>query len=89
MKLHTLKILPKYYVALVNGEKTFELRKNDRDYKVGDLITFTNTDGTPYITPHKERIVFRITYILENVSEYGLDDEYCILALKRLVIKEK
>lgn len=89
MKLHTLKILPKYYVALVNGEKTFELRKNDRDYKVGDLITFTNTDGTPFITPHKERIVFRITYILENVSEYGLDDEYCILALKRLVIKEK
>lgn len=85
MKLHTLKILPKYYVALVNGEKTFELRKNDRDYQVGDLITFTNTDGTP----DKKRIVFRITYILENVSEYGLDDEYCILALKRLVIKEK
>ena len=42
MKLHTLKILPKYYVAIINGEKTFELRKNDRDYRVGDLITFTN-----------------------------------------------
>jgi ParB family chromosome partitioning protein len=88
MKLHTLKILPKYYLAVASGEKTFELRKNDRDYQVGDLIIFTDTDGTPYITPNKERIVFRITYILENVSEYGLDDEYCVLALKRLVIKE-
>lgn len=80
MKLHTLKILPQYYMAIINGEKTFELRKNDRDYSVGDLITFIKTDGTP----HKERIVFKITYILENVSEYGLKDGYCILALKRL-----
>lgn len=88
MKLHTLKILPQYYVAVANGEKTFELRKNDRNYQVGDLITFTNTDGTPYITPYKEIIVFRITYILENVPQYGLKDGYCILGIKRLATQK-
>ena len=86
MKLHILKILPKYYLAVASGEKTFELRKNDRDYQVGDLIIFTDTDGTPYMTQHKEKTPFRITYILKDASEYGLKDGYCILGIKRLDI---
>ena len=37
MKLHELKIKHKYLVEVDCGNKTFELRKNDRDYQVGDL----------------------------------------------------
>ena len=40
MKLHELKILHPYLVDVTVGNKTFELRKNDRDYQVGDLIRF-------------------------------------------------
>ena len=40
MKLHELKILHPYLVDITIGNKTFELRKNDRDYQVGDLIRF-------------------------------------------------
>ena len=40
MKLHELKILHEYLVDVDLGKKTFELRKNDRDYQVGDLIRF-------------------------------------------------
>ena len=42
MKLHELKILHKYLVDISIGKKTFELRKNDRDYQEGDLIRFIN-----------------------------------------------
>lgn len=35
--IHELKIIPQYFEAVVKGIKTFELRKNDRDYKVGKM----------------------------------------------------
>lgn len=40
MKLHELKIKHEYLIEVDRGNKTFELRKNDRDYQVGDLIRF-------------------------------------------------
>ena len=99
MKLHELKILHKYLVDVDLGNKTFELRKNDRDYQVGDLMRFIDIredDSTtknsiyegqirPYIN---ENTLYRITYVLKDVEKYGLDKDYCILAIKKLNIKE-
>lgn len=93
MKLHELKILHKYLIDVSLGRKTFELRKNDRDYQVGDLIRFIDIreDDTskfriePYVD---ENQLYRITYVLKDVEKYGLDKDYCILAIKKLEIKE-
>ncbi|MNG64094.1 hypothetical protein D3C73_216360 [compost metagenome] len=38
MKRHDLKILPKHFAAVFSGEKKAEIRINDRDYAVGDLL---------------------------------------------------
>ena len=35
---HELKCLPIYFEPLKNGLKTFEVRKKDRPFKVGDLL---------------------------------------------------
>lgn len=35
---HKIKILPQYYEQKLKGIKPWELRVNDRDYKVGDLL---------------------------------------------------
>lgn len=85
MKLHELKIKEEYFYAILRGEKTFELRKNDRDYQVGDLIHFMQTDGFEYFGHSKE--IYQITYILKDVPEYGLDKDYCILGIKKLEIR--
>ena len=37
-KIIELKILPEYFEAVKSGKKTFELRKNDRDFCVGDIL---------------------------------------------------
>lgn len=37
-KTHELKIWPEYFHAVLNGTKTFELRKADRAYCFGDNI---------------------------------------------------
>ena len=34
--IHQLKIEPDYFKKIVEGVKTFEVRKNDRDFHVGD-----------------------------------------------------
>ena len=36
--IHELKIWPEFYMPVVEGKKTFEIRKNDRDFKVGDEL---------------------------------------------------
>ena len=85
MKLHILKIKEEYWNAILRGDRTFELRKNDRDYQVGDLIHFVKTDGYDYL--FCSHCVFRIVYILKNAENYGLDKDYCILAIRKLEIR--
>ena len=75
-KLHQVKIASQFFMDVCIGRKTFELRKNDRDYKVGDLLEmFEYKDGK-----RTERAVRAwISYILENYK--GLEDGYCILGI--------
>lgn len=41
MKIHELKIDPEYFDSVVCGDKTSEVRRNDRDFRVGDAIQLT------------------------------------------------
>ena len=74
------KILPKYFYDILLHNKRFEIRKNDCDYKVGDkvkLILFENNQTNP-----NNYFVVKITYVLKNIPEYGLDKDYCIFGFK-------
>jgi len=77
---HELKIKPEYFLEVMNGNKTFELRKNDRDYMVGDTIILKEFDED-YTGAQVER---RISYLLMNCEEYGLMDGFVILGLKEI-----
>lgn len=74
---HDLKILPKYFEAVKTGKKKFELRKNDRDYKVGDEIHLEEWEPAGGYTGRD--IVKEITYVLKNCEEFGLKNGYCII----------
>ena len=78
LTIHELKILPKYYKDVVSGVKNFELRRDDRDYKWGDVLRLEEWDGD--FTG--ESTIKVITYILKDCSRYGLKDGYVILGLK-------
>ena len=81
MKIHKLKIKNKYWAEVYEGAKMFELRKNDRDFQVGDIIQFKLVDANIDISKFK----YRITYILKDVPEYGLDKDYCILGIAQII----
>ena len=48
MMIHELKILPEYFEAVAGGAKSFELRKDDRGFTVGDEIILKEWNGTEY-----------------------------------------
>ncbi|ENY8534711.1 DUF3850 domain-containing protein [Clostridioides difficile] len=74
--IHELKILPQYFKEVVNGREIFEVRKNDRNFKKGDLLILQEFDGREYtgLETRKE-----ITYVLDD-SRY-LQDEYVVLGM--------
>lgn len=73
---HELKILPKYYDAVISGIKTFELRRDDRDFQVGDWIVLREWSDGEYTG---RETAYGITYVLRNVPDYGLQEGYCII----------
>ena len=71
--------MPQYFEAVKSGHKKFELRKDDRNYQVWDLITLREFDGNKYTGREIKNLP--IKYILRDCPEYGLSEGYCILGL--------
>lgn len=78
-KVHQIRLGESFFDDACSNVKSFELRKNDRDYKVGDILEMMEfADGR-----NTGRMVRKlVTYILEDYT--GLEDGYCIMATKLL-----
>ena len=79
MTTHELKILPNYFIEVWMGRKNFELRLDDRDYKVGDNLRLLEYHKGEYTGYECNR---EIEYILRDCPEYGLKEGYVILSFK-------
>lgn len=83
---HKLKILPQYFKAVQEGTKTFEVRKNDRGFKVEDTLLLREWNKKDLQRESNftgQEITKEISYILEG-GQYGLEEGYCILGLKNV-----
>ena len=45
---HELKTYPKYFQETIEGNKPFEIRKNDRNFQVGDVLILKESDNIKY-----------------------------------------
>ena len=78
-QVHYLKTLPEYYKDVFYHNKKFEVRKNDRDFKVNDILILEEYDPmTNKLTGR--RVTRTIIYILDN-AEY-LQEGYVVLGIK-------
>ena len=75
---HHLKTWPKYFNEVHWGQKTFEIRRNDRDFRQGDFLALEEWD--PETEQFTERVlVRRIGSIVEG--EWDIPDGICVMAL--------
>lgn len=86
MTKHELKVAIKYADAILSGEKSFEVRKNDRGFKVGDEIVFSVVTNKGYFVGEAARhplngTVYRIDYVLDDFE--GLAQKYVAFSISR------
>lgn len=77
MKVHEIKTLQPFFDDVWNFRKDFEVRKNDRDYKVGDVLKL-NEFGPDIKRPRFIKV--RIKYILSG-GQYGIEKGYVVLGI--------
>lgn len=78
-RMHTLKTEHICWRAVYDGRKTFEYRKNDRDYKIGDTLLLM--DYYPETETTGGEIHVEVTYILYG-GKFGIPKDYCIMQFK-------
>ena len=78
MKTHDLKCWSDHFDAILRHEKRFELRKDDRGFRAGDLLALRSYD------PHKKcytgnELLASVDYVLSGFP--GLEDNYVIMSI--------
>ena len=75
--VHELKIAPEYFDAVIDGVKKFEIRKNDRDFKVGDFLLLKDFDGEKFTG---DETMQKVTYI----SAYEQKNGYVVMSIEKV-----
>ena len=76
---HELKTWPIYFRETTKGTKTFEVRRDDRPFAVGDTLLLREWDEGPKVYTGR-RYLLRVTYILRE--SLGLADGFCVLGVE-------
>lgn len=93
MTEHILKLNERYFDAVANGIKTFEIRKNDRNYKVGDTLVLMKANDDGELLTYADHnlgmnlyheIKAAVTYILTHDEFDGISEGYVILGIRRV-----
>jgi hypothetical protein len=77
MAKHSFKTIKPYFEEIWEKRKSFEIRKNDGNYKVGDYIRLCEYDMNAKEKLERE-IEGQITYILDKCE--GLKEGYCVIS---------
>lgn len=82
--IHELKINSEFAKPILTGDKTFEIRKNDRGFQKGDRINFkVNLDDWSLrnrdTVKEFENKLYVITYVLNG---WGLENGYVVFGIR-------
>lgn len=86
---HDLKTWKEYFEEIWEGRKTFEVRKNDRNFQVGDTLNLVEMDLGGYgMTDHDlsrfptgRTIQAEVTYILKG-GLFGIEEGYVVMSIE-------
>lgn len=84
--VHVLKTYPHFFNRVKSGQKTFEVRRHDRDFQVGDTLQLEYFENEPRsivdVQPLSPEVVnVEVTYLLKG-GQFGIDKDYCVMGIK-------
>jgi len=80
--VHELKCWPNHFAAVRRGDKAFEIRRNDRDFAVGDQILLR--EYSPADAAYTGQIELRlITYLLSE-EDFGVVHGFVVIGFGHL-----
>ncbi len=78
---HRVKTISRFFQDCKRGLKTFELRQDDRNYQVGDVLIQEEWDGKFY-TGEQIRHLITYKFSFEDMPKWGLREGWCILGIE-------
>lgn len=84
--VHALKTWPDFFDAVQRGDKPFEVRKADRDFRVGDVLALQRWDPDSGDYTRDEsgspvQVSARVTYVLPG-GQFGIKPSYIVMGLR-------
>lgn len=76
---HEVKVKTEEYDAILSGDKTFVVLKNDQDFQVGDLVYFTEWDFEKDVFL-ESKTMYRTCYMVTGDGN-GIQEGYCVLGI--------
>lgn len=88
-KTHELKTHSKAFDAIWFGEKTYEIRVADRDFRVGDRLFLREWDLDK--KDYTDRCLIATVTYMTLPGEWGLPEDLCVMALgpRTFLIKDE
>ena len=77
---HRLKTWPEFFKAINEKNKTFEIRKNDRNFQWGDILVLEEYDPERNVYTGR-KLRFKVGYMIQGIC--GLPDDICCMSLLR------
>jgi len=85
--VHELRCWPQYFQAVWDGDKTFEVRRDDRGgFEVGSILFLREYDPELDERPAGDRytgrkLTARVTYVLKGGAGFGVESGFVVLGI--------
>jgi ASC-1-like (ASCH) protein len=81
LQVHELKIRPEYFDSVSRGKKSFEIRRGDRQYKLGDILVLREyVEQSQRYTGREVRVA--VTYIL--IESCYVRSGYVVMGIRKV-----
>ena len=103
IKIHELKCWPSQWEAVACGRKTFEVRKHDRDFAVGDVLHLNMWDPNEraFLRPtpgshgdllsssdlFAKKVKCEVVYLMPG-GQFGIAPDHCVMGIRVISIHE-
>jgi hypothetical protein len=80
MARHELKTWPQFFNAMLARTKTYEIRKNDRNFQVGDELFLREWDPQQQTYSGRDLTV-DVTYMTKG-GQWGIPEGICVMGIR-------